>query len=489
MTQLVDILRERGRDDRPALFCDAESLTYAQLWSAVTAARDRLAAAGVAAGDKVVVALSNTPAFPVAVMALSDLGAVSIPLNPSLAEKERARILAIAQPSFVIGFQGHQRVVTGGYLTKAGAHPAEPEAELDGISTIVFTSGTTGAPKGVLLTAEALLANAASVIEYLQLTEEDRTLIFLPLFYSYPMSQLLTAWMTGGAVVLMKNLMYPAQAIKLIDRYGVTGLGGVPTSLSLLSNQSARPARRLRYVMSAGGPLSPSLVKKLDEVFPGAAVFNNYGCTEIGPRATAVNYMEHPDRIGSIGRAIANVELRLIRPDFTEAEAGETAEIVLNGPSLMKGYYRDPETTAARMSRWGFHTGDYAYADEDGFLFFQGRHDDVFKCGGEKVSAREIEDVILEHHGVLEAAVVAQADPVMGHVAVAYVVRVEDGGPSEADLQMFCRRKLSIHKVPRFVHFLDKLERSANGKIQKYRLRELAEGRDAQEAGRKGASL
>ena len=471
MQQLASVLRDRKTDPRPGLLFEADRFSYAQLWEHVETTCGRLAAQGVVAGSKVVVALPNVPGFPITLMALSELRAVAIPLNPSLPEKERARILGIAQPSFIVGIQGHARLMPGVYLSRACA--ACPEPELNEISTITFTSGTTGAPKGVLMTAEALLLNAQAVVEYLELCPEDRTLIFLPLYYSYSMSQLVSTWLAGGTVVLMKNLLFPADAIRLVDQHSITGLGGVPTSLALLANQSPGPRRRtLRYVMSAGGPLPPALVRKLDAVFPGAALFNNYGCTEIGPRATSVNYMEYPERLGSIGRAIGNVTVRLIRNDLSEAGPLETAEIVLSGPTLMKGYYRNPETTRARMSRWGFHTGDFAYADEDGFLYYQGRNDDVFKCGGEKVSATEIEDVILEHQGVLEVAVVAQPDAMLGHVSVAYVVRAAEGAPTEKDLQLFCRRKLSIQKVPREIHFLDKLERTANGKVQKFRLKE-----------------
>lgn len=471
MQQLASVLRERAADERPALIVDNDTYSYRRLWEAALAAAAAMRDAGVREGSKVVVSLSNAPAFPIVLMALSEIGAVSIPLNPSMPEKERARILAIAQPHFAAGFEGGRRVSPGVYLSAVSGAASAADPELEGVSTIIFTSGTTGSPKGVLLSAEGLLANAASVVNYLQLGPGDRTLVFLPLFYSYPMSQMLTTWMAEGTVVLMKNLLFPAHAIKMIDRHGVTGLGGVPTSLNLLASQPAGPRTRLRYVMSAGGPLAPVLVRKLGEAFPGAALFNNYGCTEIGPRATAVNYCEHPDRVGSIGRAIDGVTVRLIHADGSEAAPMETAEIVLSGPTLMKGYYRDAETTRARMSRWGFHTGDYAHADADGFLWFQGRRDDIFKCGGEKVSAREIEDVLLEHHGVLEAAVVAQVDEVLGQVPVAYVVRVEEGGPAREDLQLFCRRKLSFHKVPREVHFLEKLERTSSGKVQKFRLR------------------
>jgi feruloyl-CoA synthase len=273
----------------------------------------------------------------------------------------------------------------------------------------------------------------------------------------------------------MKNLLFPIQAFEAMEGYGVTGFGGVPATLGLLASHPAAARTRqdsLRYILSAGGPLAPSVVQRLKTAFPGADLFNNYGCTEIGPRATSVNYTEFPDRIGSIGRAIRGVEVRIVRQDLTLAVAGETGEVVLTGASLMQGYYRDPGATARKMSRWGFHTGDFAYVDEDGFLYYEGRHDDIFKCAGEKLSAREVEDVLLEHEAVLEAAVTSMADAALGAVPIAHVVCRAECAPSAEELQVFCARRLSRYKVPRQILFVDALQRTATGKVQKFRLRE-----------------
>jgi acyl-CoA synthetase (AMP-forming)/AMP-acid ligase II len=166
------------------------------------------------------------------------------------------------------------------------------------------------------------------------------------------------------------------------------------------------------------------------------------------------------------------VELHLVRGDLSLAEVGETGEIVLAGPTLMRGYYRDPDATAHKTSKWGFHTGDFAYADADGFLFYEGRSDDVFKCAGEKVSAKEVEDAVLEHPGILEAAVTAHEDPLLGQVPVVHVVVRAEGAPTEEDLRAFCGRRLSRHKVPRRVFFVSALDKTPTGKIQKFRLRE-----------------
>jgi acyl-CoA synthetase (AMP-forming)/AMP-acid ligase II len=425
----------------------------------------------------VAVSFSNSPALPIALMAVNALGAIAIPLDPALTAEEDARVREFSEPQFLLSREGPVAIASGISLTPVSAAHDADEAELEGVSTILFTSGTTGVPKGVLLTDDGLLTNARSVVDYLQLRPEDRTLIFLPLHYSYPLSQLLTTWLAGGTVVLMKNLRFPRTVMKTIDEQGITGIAGVPASLGLLLDHAASSPRTPRYIMNAGGPLSDDLARRIQATFPDAELFNNYGCTEVGPRATSISYAEHPDRIGSIGRAISRVGVRLIRPDLTEAEPMETAEIVLSGPTLMKGYYRDPETTARRTSRWGFHTGDFAYADRDGFLYFQGRNDDIFKSGGEKVSAREIEEVMLQYQGVREVAVVPETDPLLGTVPIAYVVASDTSPPASQDLQVFCRSRLSMHKVPRRILFLPRLERTATGKLQKFRLTD-GSGRD-----------
>jgi acyl-CoA synthetase (AMP-forming)/AMP-acid ligase II len=473
MRRLSSVLQLGQPAESDALIAGPTRLTYGDVRDAVSHFATRLRQEGVRGGDKVVLTLPNAVTLPLAMMAVSELDAVAIPLNASMPQIERTRILAVAEPHFEVSGAGD---AMDALVINAHGTARIEDAELNDVSLIIFTSGTTGAPKGVLLTGEALLLNAESVVDYLRLTPRDRTLIFLPLYYSYPLSQLLTTWMTGGVVVLMKNLMFPAEALQAMEDHAITGFGGVPTSLNILSSHAAPSPRSLRYVMSAGGPLPSVLIDKVAAAFPGAALFNNYGCTEIAPRATAVNYAEHPERVGSIGCAISVVDVRLIRADLSEADAGETAEIVLNGPTLMRGYYRDPQTTARRMTRWGFHTGDYAHRDADGYLYFDGRADDVFKVNGEKVSAREIEDVLLQHPDVSEVAVVAEADQLRGQVPVAYVVQAVNADATPRALQMFCRSRLSAHKVPQAVHFVPHLDRTANGKIQKFRLKSAVQG-------------
>jgi acyl-CoA synthetase (AMP-forming)/AMP-acid ligase II len=471
---LLDLLHQHRQPDEPAVVFEKTVVSGGDLEQQVKEVKGRLVNAGVEPGSKVLVTLPNSPAFLVVLLAVNECKAVFMPLNPTLVPEERRRIDEIARPDVVIAEKGSVDLLPGVRLSPTRSVPYDDD-DLNDLAAIIFTSGTTGAPKGVMMTETALLVNARAVARYLGLSRRDRTLVFLPLHYTYTLSQVLSTLVAGGTIVLLRNLLYPVLAFTAIAEHRVTGFAGVPTSLNILANQAASLSRgqeSLRYVLSAGGPLAPASVDRVQRAFPGVAVFNNYGCTEIGPRATTIDYSAHPDKIGSIGRAIPGVSLTLVRPDLSTAEAGETGEIVLGGPSLMKGYYRDPETTSARMSRHGFHTGDYAYADREGFLYYQGRRDDIFKSAGEKISAKEIEDVVMEHEAVAEVAVVSVPDPTLGLVPVAYAVLRPGASCTARELQAFCARRLSRHKVPRAVHFVDELHKTASGKIQKYRLKE-----------------
>ncbi len=380
---LIDLLRRRLNRTSPALVFEGSTFTTSDLVQQVAQLAALLKAAGVGRGSKVLVALPNCPAFLLLLLAVNESGAVFIPVNPGLAADERGRIDAIARPDFVITDRGTVELLPGAFLSRTGWTPYGED--VSGLAAIIFTSGTTGMPKGVMMTEEALLANARGVAQCLGLSDADTTLVFLPLYYSYTLSQVLSTLVAGGSVVLLRNLFFPQLVFSAIAEQRVTGFGGVPTSLNILATQRASAAGSvdsLRYILSAGGPLSASVIDRVQAAFPGAALFNNYGCTEIGPRATAVDYTSTPGKIGSIGRPIPGVSVTIVRPDRSVADVDESGEIVLSGPSLMKGYYRDPETTSSRMSRHGFHTGDYAYADARGFSLLSGPPGRHLQVGG-----------------------------------------------------------------------------------------------------------
>jgi acyl-CoA synthetase (AMP-forming)/AMP-acid ligase II len=471
---LIQLLRQAG-SEAPALVFEGSTLSRHQLEALVSHVAGCLRRAGVEPASKVLVALPNSPAFLVSLLAVNACHALFMPVSPRLTPDERRRVDGIASPDFVVSEEhGSIELMPGAFLSR-NASVADHDEDLADVSAILFTSGTIGMPRGVMMTEDALVANARAVAGYLQLTGTDRTLVFLPAYYTYTLSQILSTWLAGGSVVLMPNLRYPMQAFMAIAEHEITGFGGVPTSLNVLASHLARSSAShasLRYILSAGAPLAPALAERIQRIFPRAALFNNYGCTEIGPRATAVDVTAHPTKLGSVGRAIAGVSVTIVRPDLSVADTGEIGEIVLGGASLMKGYYGDPDATFARMSLHGFHTGDYAYADSEGFLYFQGRRDDMFKSAGEKVSATEIENVVIAHEAVGEAAVVPLPDPILGAVPVVYVVIRPGWSLTERDLRAFCAQHLSRHKVPRTVHFVDELQKTATGKVQKHRLKE-----------------
>ena len=306
---LTDLLQRRDDRNGPALIFEGSTWSPGELARQAKDLAERLNSAGIGRGCKVLVALPNSPAFLLLLLAVSECGAVFIPVNPGLTTEERMRVDEIARPDVVIADKGSLELLPGTYLSEA-PWPAYDDDDVSDLSAIIFTSGTTGAPKGVMMTEAALLANARAVAQYLALSEVDRSLVFLPLHYTYTLSQVLSTLVAGGSIVLLRNLFFPQLAFTAIAEHRVTGFGGVPTSLNILANHAAASTGRLaslRYVLSAGGPLPPSVIHRIQATFPEAALFNNYGCTEIGPRATAINYTSSPGKIGSIGRAIPGV--------------------------------------------------------------------------------------------------------------------------------------------------------------------------------------
>jgi acyl-coenzyme A synthetase/AMP-(fatty) acid ligase len=473
---LTDLLRRHGEPEAPAIIFEGVLYTRRRLLAQVAEAAAALRIAGVSRGSKTILALPNGPEFVVSLLAVNECGGVVIPLNPALPGEERQRIERCARAEFVIGRAAGTALFPGVGVSRSAQRTAA--TGLHDVAAIIFTSGTTGAPKGVMLSEAALLINASAVAAYLRLSPVDRSLVFLPLSYAYALSQVLSSLTAGAGVVLLRDLRYPALAFQAMKEHRVTGFGGVPTSLAILARHQRTAGVRvdsLRYMLSAGGPLSSDLLHTLLESFPGVAVFNNYGCTEIGPRATALDCLAHPQKIGSIGRAIPGVRATILDADGSVAGPGETGEIALSGPSLMKGYYDDPVTTSARMSRHGFLTGDYGYIDEEGFLYYQGRQDDIFKSAGEKVSASEVEDVVLAHQDIAEAAVVSQPDAMFGAVPVAYVVLQPGTSCTDRDIQAFCASRLARHKVPRAVYFVGELRKTGSGKVQKQWLRQTSQ--------------
>lgn len=470
--------------NRPALVSEGLCLTYAQALEAARALASRLQAAGLSRGDRVLLLVDGGPVYIVGVFGILLAGGWVVPVNPEdppsrlrwVAEEAQCDWLVTDCQEVDMGLEPEKSLVpVDGDLRALASvlreHPIDPDAE----ALILYTSGTVGRAKGVVLSHRNLLQNAADVVEYLQLSSTDVVLIFLPLAYSYALSQLLTALLVSARVVFLPNMLHPAYLVRVVQEHQVTGFGGVATSFNLLCEYLERQGEQLpslRFVMNAGGPIPVPTLERLLRLLPHVEIFNCYGCTEIGPRATYLPSTELQRRPGSIGKALPSVKLRVVGEDGSDIAPGEIGEIVLQGPTLMKGYYRDPEATARAVRADGFHTGDLATVDVDGFLYFRGRLDDVFKIGGEKVSPLEIEEVLIRHPDVLEAGVIGIPHELLGSVPKAIVVARPGRTINEVILRRWCSETLPRHCVPRVIEVRDSLEKTPRGKIARARMRE-----------------
>lgn len=348
--------------------------------------------------------------------------------------------------------------------------------EADAAALLLFTSGSTGEPRGVVQTHRNICANTDAICRCLELTGLDRALSILPLHYCYGRSILQTHLRVGGSVFFDHRFMYPGVVLKALADERCTGFAGVPLTFELLRRQAdverlAFPW--LRYVTQAGGAMHPDTIRWAREAFAPAKLFVMYGQTEATARLSYLPPERAGDKPGSIGRGLDNVELRVVDEDGSELGPNEVGQLVARGPSITPGYFRAPGETAAILRDGWLWTGDLARRDEEGFLFIVGRVKDILKLGGYRVSALEIEQVLAQHPAVSEVAVVGAPDPIGGETAVAFVARAAAVTADEDELRRFCRERLPAFKVPGKVLFVDVLPRTATGKVAKNDLRSL----------------
>lgn len=352
--------------------------------------------------------------------------------------------------------------------------PGVRTIDLD-IASIVYTSGSTGKPRGAVLSHLNIVANTRSIVEYLRLSPEDRIMVVLPFYYIYGKSLLNTHFAVGGSVVVDNRFLYPNVILQTMQDQEVTGFAGVPSTFTILLNRSNVRSRRfpkLRYLTQAGGAMAPSIQKDVAETFAPASLIIMYGATEASARLSYLSPEDLPRKWGSIGKAIPNVELFIADEYGRPLPAGEEGEIVARGSNIMSGYWNHPEETANVLRNGIYYTGDIGRSDEQGFLYVVGRSKDMIKIGGNRVSAKEIEEALLEHEAVAEAAVIGVPDLVLGEAPKAILVlKSPHGSEITEQLPRFLQDHLAPYKIPKLFEIRDSLPKTDSGKILKQRLR------------------
>lgn len=449
---------------------------------------------GTLKGDRVALFMENSVEYIIAYFAAQKTGAILVALNSALVATEIARILRDASPKVIffnaIGGPLLEKAAASlpskprlFDLAKSGQEPGKPAPlpptglSMEDCTAILYTSGTTGKPKGVMLSHRNISANAASIIEYLGLTDRDSCLTILPFNYSYGASLLTTHVRCGGTLVLDNRFLYPNLVLDTLRDEMVTGFAGVPSHYAILLRKSALrnyAFPNLRYATQAGGRLSPAMIDEFKAILPKVKFFVMYGQTEATARLTYLDPGRPALRPGSVGKAIPGVTLTLEKEDGRPAAQGETGEIVASGESVMMGYWRSPEATAEVLRNNKLHTGDLAEIDPEGNYYIIGRKSDMIKSGANRISPQEIEETVNGMEGISECAAVGVPDEILGEAIRLFAVPLEANRVQARDIQRWCREHLAPFKMPKEIFFIDRLPKTESGKIKRSELKEMA---------------
>ena len=483
----------RELPERPALVFGDETWTYAALDREAGRLAAGLARAGLRSGERVCLHLGNRPEFVLAYYACQKLGLVPVALNVTYVRYELGDIIrdsgaaailsrgpaAASLPPATATEAVRLRVGTTdqgdpGALVFEALLADQPvrarECERDDVAAILYTSATTGRPKGVMLTHANVVSNAYATVHHLRMTPDDRGLCALPLFHCFGQNFIMNALVTAGGILVLQERFVPPEFLASIARHRITILYAVPTMyIVLLSGALAgSDLASLRLAFSAAAML-PADVEARWRAATGLPISQGYGLTECSPFATYNHERVH--RPGSVGTPIENVEVRVVDERDRVVPDGTLGELVIRGPNVMKGYLGRPEDTTEALRGGWLHSGDIGYRDGDGYLYLVDRVKDMINVSGFKVFPREVEEVLFDHPAVAEAAVLGLPDPVKGEVVRACVVVRPGLTVTAGELIERCRARVAAYKVPAVVEFVSALPKSPTGKILKKELR------------------
>lgn len=470
--------------------------------------RDEL---GIEKGDRVAILAHNSVAYLDLFYGLAKIGAIFAPLNWRLVARELAYIVNDNRPTallfgpefarvvdelegevdvkHVIGLEGATRAGAHSYEALLEAAPAtepeRPELTAEDTYALLYTSGTTGRPKGAMIPHRQVLWNCINTVVSWGLNEDDVSPVFTPLFHAGGLFAFLTPLFYAGGRIVLSRTFDPEETLQAIVDEKCTVVLGVPTIFKMWMETEVFPEAdfgHVRFFISGGAPLDVTLVENWIEA-KGGVFRQGYGLTEVGPNCFSMTDSESVEKIGSVGKPIFHSRMRLVDPGGGEVPVGATGELLIAGPHVCTGYWKNPAATAEALVDGWLHTGDMARKDADGFYYIAGRYKDMIISGGENVYAAEVEAVFREHPGVLEAALIGEANEQWGEVGVMVVVPEAEKTPSPEALQEFCRERLARYKVPKRVIFTDELPYSPYGKVMKAELKkryvQTREGADA----------
>ncbi|MEK5233199.1 fatty acid--CoA ligase family protein [Lysinibacillus sp. FSL K6-0232] len=504
---LVSCVRQQAieQPEKVAYHFMGKNTTYGEFEHAVGRFAKGLEDLGIEKGDHVAFLLGNTPHYLIALYATMRLGATAIPVNPIYTPDEISYILHNGDVKAVIALDALLPLVEKGVqafpqvqafiicetasdiaekiaalspeardkthlFTQVIANAAEAlqpvEVTDDDNAIILYTSGTTGSPKGAMLTHGNIYSNARDVAHYLGIRADDRVIATLPVFHVFALTVVVNAPLLSGATILLVPRFSPAEIFALAREQKATVFAGVPTMYNFLyqlPEGNAEDFATIRLAVSGGASLPVALLHNFEQKF-NVRVSEGYGLSEASP-VTCFNPLDRERKPGSIGTSINNVENKVVDVNGQEVPVGEVGELIVRGPNVMKGYYKLPEETAMAIRDGWLYTGDLAKVDEEGYFYIVDRKKDMIIVGGYNVYPREVEEVLFAHDNIVEAAVVGFPDPNLGEAVHAYVVLKEVAATSTEDLFTYCAKHMVKYKVPKVIEIMDELPKNTTGKI------------------------
>lgn len=496
---LVEQVRENAvkYPHKEAFYFEGNRTTYGELEKQVSRLAFSLHQLGMKKGDHVAVILNNSPDFIISFYAIMRVGATTIPINPAFTVDEMAYIIDNGDVEWII-FEGdlHQKInelkrplkqmkgwIVCGDLEEENSfyslsqlinheHDFVPiSLQDDDLAIILYTSGTTGYPKGAMLTHGNLVANARDVGNFFLFTCEDRVIATLPFYHVFALTVVLNVPLTKGATIFIAPRFSPMKIFELA-RLGASVFAGVPTMYSFLyqyEEGNPKDFSNLRLAISGGAPLPIKVLENFERRFQ-IPIFEGYGLSEASP-VTCFNPPDRERKPGSIGMSILNVENKVVDENGQEVKVGEVGELICRGPNVMKGYYKMEKETANTIRDDWLYTGDLAKQDKEGYFYIVDRKKDLIIVGGLNVYPREVEEVLYTYPQVLEAAVIGVQEEDYGEEVHAYIV-LKDERCTRDELEAFCKKYLAPYKIPKVYHFVQELPKNSTGKILKRFLKE-----------------
>jgi long-chain acyl-CoA synthetase len=492
---IKNILSTKSYINRIAIRYGKTTITYSQLHCMVEKYSFKLKHTGFLHGNNIGIFLPNSIQYAISYFTITYLDKVIVPISNQAREAEIKSTIEYCELNLIITntqnadtlknlLKDFTYKIALFNLDKENYEIINPDKNYvtmseniggnneDSVAIMLHTSGTTSNPKRVMLTHKNLISNIKSNIESLKFNSNDKVLIALPMFFGYcNTAQFLTHLYLGATIVILESMFMPKSFFNIVSKEHITNFTGVPTMLLMLLNyteKSKYDISSLRYICFGGGNMPVEKLKELINAFPSVGFVQTYGQTEASPRVTALLPDKSSEKVGSVGKPIPNVKLRIVDESDNDVNVKQTGEIIVQGNNVMKGYYKRAEETVKVIKNGWLYTGDLAYFDEDGYIYLVGRKKNIIISGGQNIYPEEIEEMLMCHPDVKEVCVLGEPHDMLGEVPVAKIVLKDNCFANTDEILKYCYERIDINKTPKRLDIVNELPKTATGKIRRY---------------------